>query len=104
MQHYVSIFRDLDERREGLDFEINDLLADLDAQAPNEGQDPNTINTNLIASESKVGMLINKVLQRQKEIENQKNKLIEILGSERGSAKNETDPLAGVNELSKLNA
>ena len=49
-------------------------------------------------------MLINKMIQRQKEIDDQKNKMIEILGSEKGSMKDEKDLLAGVNELSKLNA
>ena len=58
------MFKDLDERREGLDFEISDLLEDIDAQATFEGQDPNTFNAASFSSDSKVGMLINKVLER----------------------------------------
>ena len=40
MQHYINVFRDLDEKREGLDFEIQDMLTDLDTQGIYENLDP----------------------------------------------------------------
>ena len=33
MQVYVDLFRKLDEKRQGLDFEINDILGELDTVA-----------------------------------------------------------------------
>ena len=40
MQQYVSVLKDLDDRRQGLDFEIQDILEDLDTQATYENLDP----------------------------------------------------------------
>ena len=61
MSQYVDVFRDLDEKRQGLDFEIHELLEDIDTQATFEGQNPASAS---FESDSKVGMLINKMVER----------------------------------------
>ena len=40
MKHYTDHIKELDEKRQGLDFEIQDLLAEIDTQASFEGMDP----------------------------------------------------------------
>ena len=44
------------------------------------------------------------MVERQKEIRDQKNTLISMLGSDKGGLENREALLAGVGELSKLNA
>ena len=51
-----------------------------------------------------MGTLIDKIIKRQKEIEEHKNKLVEFIGTKSSSLNNKEELLAGVNELSKLNA
>ena len=58
----------------------------------------------MFGPDSKIGQLVNKMVERQKEIEAQKNQMIEILGSEKGKLRDRDELMAGVNELSKLNA
>lgn len=41
MKHYVRTLEDLDEKRIGLDFEIQDLLNEVDTEATFEGIPPN---------------------------------------------------------------
>ena len=54
-------------------------------------------------SDSKVGQLISKMIERQKEIEDQKNQLISVYNSMKGD-KDKERLLANASELSKLNA
>ena len=42
MKIYTNQIKDLDEKREGLEFEITDLLAEMDTQASYDGVDPET--------------------------------------------------------------
>ena len=49
-------------------------------------------------------MLIAKMLERQREIDEQKKKLMSILDSEENSIKSQTQALAGAAELAALNA
>ena len=42
MKHYTANIKELDEKREGLEIEITDLLAEMDTQASFDGMDPET--------------------------------------------------------------
>ena len=70
MQHYTENIKDLDEKRQGLDFEIQDLLAEMDTQASFEGLDPDQKHEEL-TKDSKISILVDKLIERQKEIEAQ---------------------------------
>jgi hypothetical protein len=64
------MFRKLDEKRQGLDFEIHDMLQEMDTQA--SFQDLESVAAENIPQDSMVGQLIGKLVTRQKEIEAQK--------------------------------
>ena len=44
MANYTETLRNLDEQRQGLDFEIQDLLAEMDTQASFTNYDPNDVD------------------------------------------------------------
>ena len=69
MMEYVKVFKELDERRQGLDFEIQDLLKEVDTQASYADHDPETTNLESFAPDSKIALLISKIIERKKEIE-----------------------------------
>ena len=73
MQVYVDLFRKLDEKRQGLDFEIHDILAELDTVASFDEVENKKVEE--IPKESKLGQLIDKLVSRQKEIEFQQQKI-----------------------------
>ena len=56
MQVYLNMFRELDEKREGLDFEIHDMLEEMDTQA--SFMDLENAKIEEIPVDSKVGQLI----------------------------------------------
>ena len=65
MKKYVDIFQDLDDRREGLDFEIQELLEEIDTQpAYDDDTNPQADAETPFASDSKVGTLIDKMIER----------------------------------------
>lgn len=64
MQQYLDVFRDLDAKRQGLDFEIQDLLDELDTTATYEDISPETTTADHFPTDSKVGILIAKMLER----------------------------------------
>ena len=94
MLRYVDNLRELDERREGLDFEIHDILEDINPQASFEGQEG--IPPEQFAPDSKVSQLIKKVQLRQIEIQEQKSKLLEIMDAEGKSIVNRENRLASI--------
>ena len=71
MLRYIEQFQDLDEKREGLDFEINDLLHEIDpinilegkdGQRIEDGQEPMSLDQ--IPPDSKVDILVKKMIAR----------------------------------------
>ena len=70
MKYFTEQIKQLDEKREGLEFEITDLLAEMDTQASYEGMDPETQVAEL-GPESKVGQLVGKLVDRQRELDAQ---------------------------------
>ena len=56
MLRYVDALREMDERREGLDFEIHDILEDINPQASFDGKEGTTPDQS--APDSKVSILI----------------------------------------------
>ena len=55
MLKYVDNLRDLDEKREGLDLEIQELLAEVDTEATYEKLDPEKATAADLGDESKIG-------------------------------------------------
>ena len=47
--------RDLDDKRIGMDFEIEDMLAEIDTEATFENLDPENTNLEDLVEDSKVG-------------------------------------------------
>ena len=70
MLEYVERFNELEEQRDGIDFEIQDLLEELDTQKSFEIIKEETKLEELPES-SKVAKLIKKIVERQQEIEAQ---------------------------------
>ena len=62
MQVYLDMFRKLDEKRQGLDFEIHDMLHEMDTQA--SFQDLESVSAENIPEDSMVGKLIGKLISR----------------------------------------
>ena len=82
MVDYTNKMKDLDEKRQGMDVEIQDLLAEMDTQAsfkdvnPNPDQNPDVKDGEAEMTQtqppSQVRQLIEKLIERQKEIDAQK--------------------------------
>ena len=68
MRIYTHTLKDLDEKRQGLDIEIQDMLAELDTQASYEGVDPDAQPADF-PEDSKIGKMVGMLIERQKEIE-----------------------------------
>lgn len=77
MKHYTANIKELDEKREGLEIEITDLLAEMDTQASFDGMDPETVAAEL-PKDSKVGQLVEKLVGRQREVEAQQKALQDV--------------------------
>ena len=56
MQRYVDLFRELDEKRQGLDWEIHDMLEEMDTAA--SFRDLENAKIEDIPADSKAGQLI----------------------------------------------
>ena len=65
MQRYVDLVRNLDEQRKGLDFEIHDILEEIDTEQTFEKIDPRDAKVEQFEEGSKVRVLIDKMIQRQ---------------------------------------
>lgn len=67
LQVYLDMLRDLDKKREGLDFEIHDMLEEMDTAA--SFKDIENAKIEDIPKDSKVGQLIERLIMRQREID-----------------------------------
>ena len=74
--------KDLDEKRKGLDIQIQDMLAELDTQASYEDHDPENGQLADFPEDSKINQLVTKLVERQKEMEEQQEKLAKIYEQE----------------------
>ena len=98
MQAYLDKFRDLDERREGLDFEIQDMLTELDTTDTWKSIAENAMVEDL-PQESKVGKLIQKIIARQREIEDQGKHFNSLYDSKNATMKDQMELLNGLKEI-----
>jgi hypothetical protein len=71
MQKYTDNLRDLDLKRKGLDFDISEMLAEIDTEAIFENLDPESGVIGDLPEDSKIGILVAKLIERQKELEAQ---------------------------------
>ena len=76
MKVYTENIRDLDNKRQGLDFEIQDLLAEMDTEAsqtdliqPKKEKSGDEQDSDEQPPPTKMQQLVNKLVERQKEIE-----------------------------------
>ena len=65
---YVDLFNELEEQRDGLDFQIQDLLRELDTQKTFEEIEKGT-KLEELPEDSKVTALVSKIVERQQEIQ-----------------------------------
>ena len=68
MKEFTNQIAELDEKREGLEFEISDLLAEMDTQASYDGVNPDT-QANELPPDSKVSQLVGKMVERQRDLD-----------------------------------
>ena len=87
--------RDLDEKREGLDFEIHELLAEIDTEATYSNIDPDAI-VDQLPEDSKIGLLVNKLVARQKELEEHEEKVRAIYEREEKNVSAQVEALEGL--------
>jgi len=60
IKHYLNSFNELEEHRQGLDFEIEDLVKEMDMEKY-FAKIPENIKLEDVKPDSKVGKLINKI-------------------------------------------
>ena len=101
MCKYTDNLRDLDIKRNGLDFEIQDLLAELDTEATFQNLDPESGVIGDLPETSKIGILVKKLIERQKEIEAQQKVLEEIYKSEQATVAAKVGALEGLLDIGK---
>ena len=99
---YVDLFNELEEQREGLDFEIQDLLKELDTQKTFEGVEKGTKLEDL-PEDSKVAALVNKIQERQQEIQAQQQHVEQIYSEKAKSITDQLQLLSGVKNMSQYN-
>jgi hypothetical protein len=71
MKAYVTNLKELDCKREGLDYEISDMLQEMDTIA-SFADIPENSKIEDIPLNTKIGTLVNKVIERNAEIERTK--------------------------------
>ena len=67
ISEYLQIFNKLERERQGLDFEIEDLLKELNLEKHFEEQ-KGIQNLDDVPKESKLGQLIGKMIERNQEL------------------------------------
>lgn len=64
MRKISASLKDLDIKRNGLDFEIQDLLAELDTEATFQNLDPESGTIGDLPETSNIGILVKKLIER----------------------------------------
>ena len=77
MKILTNKMKDLDEKREGLDIEITDLLAEMDTQASYDDIEPDT-KIDELPKNSKVSQIVDKLVERQRKIDAQQKALQDL--------------------------
>ena len=71
MHNYVDKFRIVDEKCEDMDFEITDLLNEVDTEATYAEMNVEEGEVNDLPKNSKISQLVDKIMERQHEMEAQ---------------------------------
>ena len=82
VNHYIENLRDLDEKRAILDFQIQDMLHEMDTAATYENINPDDKLEDLPQEKSQIKQLVDKLVERQKELEAQLEQLKKIYEQE----------------------
>ena len=102
IKHYLETFHRLDQERKGLDFEIEDLLKEMDLEkyyAKVQTLD----SVDQIDENTKLGKLVRKMRARQQEIAKQQE-AVQIMMKQTGpSIKQKIDTLSGLKQSDDLN-
>lgn len=88
-------------KREGLDFEITDMLHELDTVASFQDL-PENVELKDIPANSRVNQLVSKIVERNKEIETAKLAMEEIYRKEQAAIRQQL-ALSGLEEISLYN-
>lgn len=97
MHRYVDSLRALDERREGLDFEIQDLLAELNTE-DYENLDPAEAQVADLPQDGLLKRLVDKLVERQQELEAQRAELERIYEEEQKNVSYQAQQLQGLQD------
>lgn len=95
---YIKIFNDLDEKRDGLDFEIHDMIAEIDTEQAFKHL-PLDMPAEDLDRYSTLAKLIGKIKERQAEIERQRKLAEDMLKTQESSMSKVTQTLAGLAEM-----
>ena len=102
MQVYLDRFREIDEKREGLDFQIHDMLEELDTQE-SFSNIVEQAKAEDIPEDSKVGQLIKKMIERHKEIQEQGKHINNLYDGKNATLKEQLEMLNGIKEYTQYN-
>ena len=83
MHDFVDRFRIVDEKCAGMDFEIADLLQELDTEATYQELNPEEAELDALPKDGKINQLVDKIMERQKEMEAQQEELRKIYEREK---------------------
>ena len=102
IKHYLDVFHRLDQERKGLDFEIEDLLKELDLEKQ-YAQVQTLESLDQIDENTKLGKLVRKMRERQQEIAKQQE-AVQIMMKQTGpSIKQKIETLSGLKQSDDLN-
>ena len=79
INRYIDTYNQLDQQRKGLEFELQDMLVDLDAEE--EFKDLNKRFTSIddVPKDSKIGMLVGKIKERNLSLHSQRQMCLKAL-------------------------
>ena len=99
MHDFVDRFRIVDEKCAGMDFEIADLLQELDTEATYQELNPEEAELDALPKDGKINQLVDKIMERQKEMEAQQEELRKIYEREKETVQEQIEALKGLDDL-----
>ncbi len=102
LKHYLETFDQLEKERRGLDFEIEDLIREMDLEKYYNNVQ-NALKLEDINPDSKLGKLIRKIRERAEEINKQQEAVQTMMKVTGPSIKERIEQLSGLKNNSDLN-
>jgi len=79
LKEYIAAYNDLDEERKGLDFEMEDLLKEIDTEKEFKHMGVNFANMTDVPKQSKLSQLMDKIKERNVNLKSQRETCIKAL-------------------------